>query len=152
MCHSSTDTQSQNLSQYNEMILRPQELNNISKPLPCVWWNKALSNGHLAFNLRKTHQSAHILKRVHVTGIKRLMAKPCEFIPLTREWAWGSATATKDMNLTNLVAPTHGGCHLDLEMRGEARAFLLRQLTLCSTNWSRVGGRGTGRGQVSEGH
>lgn len=36
MCHSSTDTQSQNLSQYNGMILRPQELNNISKPLPCV--------------------------------------------------------------------------------------------------------------------
>lgn len=44
--------------------------------------------------------------------------------------------------LSNLVAPTHGGCHLDLEMRGAARASLLQQLTFRSTNRSRAAGLG----------
>lgn len=38
---------------------------------------------------------------------------------------------------SHLVAPTHGGCHLDLEMRGAARASLAQQLTFRSANKKR---------------
>lgn len=108
--------------------------------LPWVWCNKACLSRTVVSRLAqewRTYRAPSTKPEA-----RERSQESCVVISFTKLSTGNTRGVVKNVKPSYRVAPTDGGCHLDLEMRGGTRASLLRHLTFLSTNRRRADGVG----------